>query len=97
MGYNSNDGTLGLVDLYKYKKYEKYDNDLARFIPKIIGVDNTDANKCKQIVHDMREFYFNGKPISPDALNEACVLFTDHSFMLDLLLSTTLYSRYQPE
>ena len=94
MGYNSKEGIVMLIDAVKNKKLNEIDNDLARFIPKSVNLA-TDDERCKLLANRMRDFYFNGKRISNDTLDELIDLNTDYHFSILAYLSAELHARYQ--
>lgn len=94
MGYNSKDGLVMLIDAVKNKKLDQFDNDLARLIPRTINLA-VDDERCKQLANKMREFYFSGKKICHDTLDDLVDLFTDYHFTIFSYLAAELHARYQ--
>lgn len=94
MGYTSKEGIVMLIDAVKNKKLEDIDNDLARLIPRSVNLA-TDDERCKHLAHRIREFYFKGKKVSRDTMNELVDLNTDYHFAILAYLTAELHARYQ--
>lgn len=98
-GYNSKEGIVMLIDAVKNKKLDDIDNDLARLIPRSVDLANdmqtTDDERCKQLANHMRDFYFKGKRVSNDTLDELVDLNTDYHFTIFAYLSAELHTKYQ--
>lgn len=94
MGYNSKEGLVMLIDQVKNKKLDQVDNDLARLIPKSVNLA-PDDERCKKLANRMRDFYFNGRKICHDTLNELVDLNTDYHFAILAYLGAELHARYQ--
>lgn len=93
-GYNSHEGMVMLPDLINNKKFELYDKDLARFIPRSVDLDVNDP-RCQQLANEIREFYFNGRNISNKIITEFVHLMTDYYFGIGMHLTGELYALYQ--
>lgn len=94
MGYNSKEGIVTIIDAVKNKKLDEIDNDLARLIPKSVNLA-PDDERCKQLANRMRDFYFNGKKVSLDTVEELVDLNTDYHFAILACLGAELHARYQ--
>lgn len=93
-GYNSHEGIIMVLDVLKNKKFELYDKDLARFIPRSIDLDVNDP-RCQQLANEMREFYFNGRNLTNKTIKELVHLMTDYHFAMCVHLCAELYALYQ--
>lgn len=94
MGYNSKDGLVMLVDAVMGDKLKRFDNDLARLIPKSVDL-TPDDERCKLLANRMRQFYLNGNRICDDTLDGFVDLYTDYYFSLFTYLVAELQARYQ--
>lgn len=94
MGYTSKEGIVMLIDAVKNKKLEEIDGDLARLIPRSVNLTTNDE-RCTYLANRMRDFYFNGKKISMDTLDEFVDLNTDYHFAIFAYLAAELHARYQ--
>lgn len=94
MGYNSKDGLVMFTDLYKTKKVEQVENDLARLIPKSLNLA-VDDQRIKVVEQKMRDFYLNGRKIDQETYDEVTDLLTDYHFSIFFALGTELHAKYQ--
>lgn len=94
MGYNSKEGIVMLIDAVKNKKLNEIEHDLARLIPKSVNLA-PDDERCKQLANRIRDFYFKGKTVSLDTVDELVDLNTDYHFAILANLSAELHARYQ--
>lgn len=94
MGYNSKDGLVMLPDALVGNKFERFDNDLARLIPRSVNLAPEDE-RCKLLATQMRQLYLNGNRICDDTLDGFVDLFTDYYFSLFTHLAAELFARYQ--
>lgn len=94
MGYNSKDGLLMLIDALKGNKFEKFQEDFSRFIPKSVNLA-PDDQRCKAVANQMRQFYLDGKKLSEDTLDGFVDLLTDYHFTILAYLGAELHSRHQ--
>lgn len=94
MGYNSKEGIVMLIDAVKNKKLNEIENDLARLIPKSVNLA-TDDERCKHLANRIRDFYFKGKTVSLDTVDELVDLNTDYHFAILAHLTAELHARYQ--
>lgn len=83
-----------LLDVIKNKKFEVYDRDLARLIPKSIDL-NVDDPRCQQLANEIRTFYFEGRKITADTIKPLIDLMTDYHFALSMHLTAELYALHQ--
>lgn len=94
MGYTSKEGIVMLIDAVKNKKLDDIENDLARLIPRSVDL-STDDERCRHLANRIREFYFKGKKVSHDTMNELVDLNTDYHFTILAYLAAELHARYQ--
>lgn len=94
MGYNSKDGLIMLLDALKNDKFESFEEDFARFVPKSIDL-SVDDDRCRVLANRMRKFYLNGAKLSEVTLDEFVDLLTDYHFTILSYLGAELHSRYQ--
>lgn len=92
MGYTSKEGITML--LKAATKLDEINKDLARYIPKSIDIEPNDP-RCLDIANEMRKFYFNGKEINKNALDELTNLLTDYHFAIDCNVAVELHARKQ--
>lgn len=83
-----------LIDAVKNKKLDDIENDLARLIPRSVDL-STDDERCRHLANRIREFYFKGKKVSHDTMNELVDLNTDYHFTILAYLAAELHARYQ--
>ncbi|EDW01649.1 GH21558 [Drosophila grimshawi] len=81
MGYNSAEGMAMLVNARR--KLEVYNEDMARVVPRNL-VDQPESPVALEAAEDMRQFYFNGKALTENCLDNLIDLFTDYHFNIDL-------------
>lgn len=93
-GYNSNEGIVGLPDCHEKNKYELFDKDLARYIPKTIDLVMDDP-KCEAIADNIRQFYFSGRKVSDESKFELSKLIGDYHFNMELQFLAETYARRQ--
>lgn len=94
MGYNSKDGLIMLIDALKNDKFDAYEEDFARFIPKSVNLP-VDDDRCRILANKMRTFYLNGAKLNEATLDEFVDLLTDYHFTILSYLGAELHSRYQ--
>lgn len=94
MGYNSNDGLIMLIDALKGNKFEQFDEDLARLIPKSVNLA-PDDHRCIAVANRMRQFYLNGKKLDKNTLDGFVDLLTDYHFTILAYLAAELHSKFQ--
>lgn len=94
IGYNSKDGLVMLADAVVGDKLERFDNDLARLIPKSVNLA-PDDERCKLLANRMRQLYLNGNRICDDTLDGFVDLYTDYYFSLFTYLVAELHAKYQ--
>lgn len=83
-----------LTDTFRRNKIDQVENDLARLIPKSLGLDVHDL-RCNQIEQRIREFYFSGRKICEETSNEFIDLLTDYHFSICTMLAVELHAKHQ--
>lgn len=96
-GYNSAEGIITLLDIYK--KLDLYDKDLGRMIPRSLNVPNCSPSEVEsqKLAELIRKFYFDGQTISDKVLGEMSKLQTDYHFAIGAHLYAEIHSRRQPK
>lgn len=92
MGYTSMEGIAMLMNATK--KFDEYNKDLARFIPRSVNLEPEDP-LCLILAEEMRNFYFNGRPMSNETLNEVTCLMTDYHFNIGIQVAAEIHARKQ--
>lgn len=97
MGYNSEEGIITLADIYK--KFNLYEEDLAKMIPRSLNVPNESGSEreSQKLAELIRNFYFNGQTLSEKMLNEMSKLQTDYHFAIGAHFAAEMHSRRQPK
>ncbi|KAM7342241.1 cricklet [Cochliomyia hominivorax] len=90
MGYNSAEGLAMMVNAIK--KVKEFDKDFHRYVPRNIPLE-PDDNEVKEIAKKIRDFYLNGKPISPELFNEFTNMLSDYHFVMDMQNSAELHAK----
>uniref|UniRef100_T1P807 carboxylesterase n=1 Tax=Musca domestica TaxID=7370 RepID=T1P807_MUSDO len=94
MGYNSAEGLAMMVNAMR--KVEEYDRDFKRMVPRNIPL-NPDDPELEIIARQMRDFYMNGRSLSPKVFNELANILTDYHFAIDMQLAAEWQVRLQPK
>lgn len=94
MGYNSKDGLIMLLDALKSKKFDQFEGDLARMIPRSVDLA-VDDDRCNILANRIRQFYLHGKALSQETLDDFVDLNTDYHFTIFAHLAAELHSKYQ--
>lgn len=81
LGYTSNEGIIMLLDAVKNKKLEEYNQEFYRLIP-VDLCNDPEAPEMKEIVKQVRNFYFDGKPVSKETVGQLGTLFGEFYFIL---------------
>lgn len=97
MGYNSEEGIITLYDIYK--KFNLYDKDIAKMIPRSLNIPNESPSEPESLKlgDAIRKFYFNGQKLSDKLLTEMSKLQTDYHFAIGSHLYAEMHSRRQPK
>lgn len=94
LGYNSHEGIVMIPDVIRNNKYELYDKDLIRFIPKSIDLDVKDP-RCQHVGNAIRDLYFNGQNLTNRNIGQLVHLMSDYHFVLSMHLTAELYALHQ--
>lgn len=96
LGYNSDEGIVTLLDVYK--KFDLYDKDLAKMIPRSLNVPNESSSdpEAIKIGELIRDFYFDGQKLSKTVLNKMSKLETDYHFAIGAHLTAEVHATRQP-
>lgn len=94
VGYNSKDGLIMMLDALKSKKFDQFESDLARLIPRSVNLE-PDDERCKVLANKIRQFYLHGKQLSQETLDEFVDLNTDYHFTIFSYLGAELHAKYQ--
>ncbi|KAH8370240.1 hypothetical protein KR093_002745 [Drosophila rubida] len=92
MGYNSAEGIAMMLNARR--KLEVYDEDLARVVPRNL-VEKPAAREALEAANDMRQFYFNGQPLTEERLDSLVDVFTDYHFNIDLQHAAEIHANCQ--
>lgn len=97
VGYNSGEGIITLFDIYR--KINLYEEDLAKMIPRSLNVPNESSSEreSQELAELIRRFYFDGRKVSNELLNEMSKLQTDYHFAVGAQLYAEMHSRRQPK
>ncbi|XP_037041278.1 esterase E4 isoform X1 [Bradysia coprophila] len=96
IGYNSAEGIITLLDIYK--KFDAYDKDIGRMIPRSLNVPNDSSSQPEslKLAELIRKFYFDGQTISKELLSEMSDLQTDYHFAIGAQLYAEMHCRRHP-
>ncbi|XP_034478905.1 acetylcholinesterase-like isoform X2 [Drosophila innubila] len=92
MGYNSAEGLAMIVNARR--KLDLYEKDLARLVPRNL-IEKSQAPEAQEAANNMRQFYFNGQPLSLESLDNLVDLFTDYHFIIDMQLAAEIHVNCQ--
>ncbi|KAL7737038.1 hypothetical protein ACLKA6_005259 [Drosophila palustris] len=92
MGYNSAEGLAMIVNAKR--KLDLFEKDLTRLVPRNL-VEKSEAPEAKEAANDIRQFYFNGQPLSLERLDNLVDLFSDYHFIIDMQLAAEIHANCQ--
>ncbi|XP_049299503.1 esterase B1-like [Anopheles funestus] len=91
LGYNERDGMMVLIDAIK--TLATYNAEPERFIPRTVALDYF-SPEARALGEEIRAFYFGGRPVSRDTLNQLTDVFTD-KYLLAYRMTVELWARHQ--
>lgn len=94
-GCNNGDGMPLVARILSRKQLPLYDKFLAYLIPR--GIQNLTFNQIDRLQQEIRSFYFNGKSLSDDNIENLMNLRTDADYLFPLNVSCELYARFHPK
>ncbi|XP_017962236.2 acetylcholinesterase [Drosophila navojoa] len=92
LGYNSAEGIVLITN--PKQKVELFDKDMARLVPRNL-VEDPEAPEALEAAEDIRQFYFNGKSLTMECIDNLVDLLGDVHFILDLQHTAEVYANYQ--
>jgi acetylcholinesterase len=91
-GTNDGDGMPKVAE--NIKKLHELNEDFSRVIPRVINVKETES---ALLVEEIKKFYFDGRDVSEETLNELSLLYTDIHYLLFVTIGNEFIARYQPQ
>lgn len=92
MGYNCSEGMLALPNAFN--KWDTFENDLQRLIPKSLCVE-ADSVEGLELTKSIRNQYFQNKRVNENTMQEFIKLETDFLFAIHAVITAELYARKQ--
>lgn len=94
IGGNNGDGMPLVARILSRKKLPLYEKFLAYLIPR--GIQNLTVNEIEEVQQEMRNFYFDGKELIHENVQNLINLRTDADYLFPQSRSIELYARYHP-
>lgn len=93
VGLNDGDG-MTMVNSFRWKQLPKFNSDFVRLVPISLNID-PDSEEAKRVGKQIKEFYFQDKPIDQTTLPQFVNFMTDFHFTIPHTMTYELHSMYQ--
>lgn len=94
-GGNNGDGMPLVARVLSQKKLPVYDKFLAYLIPR--SIQNLTFNEIEELQGEMKRFYFGGRSLTNENVEQFMNLRTDAEYLVPQKLASELYARYHPK
>lgn len=92
-GLTDKEGLIMLIGIDD-NKFELYENDLGRTIPKLLNIPRIGTHP-EQLTEEIRKFYFKEKPVSKETFVNLVNLKTDTDFAVAQMFTNEMNAKYQ--
>ncbi|XP_055624038.1 cholinesterase 2-like [Toxorhynchites rutilus septentrionalis] len=91
-GCTDGEGILGLRMILN--RLEQFDQEPERLVPQLMG--ELSESDRRFIGHEVKQFYFSGRKINENTMNEMCDLLSDNTFITNSVVSAEWIAIHQP-